>query len=115
MPIDPSRLLGSERFSQFVEDAVSRYDMVVFDCPPMLGLSDTAAISTHVDSVLFVTDASRFQSGAVKSSLRRLSLVKANVIGVLLTKFDPKAGGSQYAYYGHSYYGYGAENDPGKA
>ena len=115
MPIDPSRLLGSERFSQFVEDAVSRYDMVVFDCPPMLGLSDTAAISTHVDSVLFVTDASRFQRGAVKSSLRRLSLVKANVIGVLLTKFDPKAGGSQYAYYGHSYYGYGAENDPGKA
>jgi capsular exopolysaccharide synthesis family protein len=109
MPVDPSRLLGSERFTAFVEEACNRYDLVVFDCPPMLGLSDTAAVSTHVDSVLFVTDASRFQRGAVKASLRRLLLVKANVVGVLLTKFDPKAGGSQYAYYGYSYYGYGTE------
>lgn len=109
MPMDPSRLLGSGRFTAFVEDACSRYDLVVFDCPPMLGLSDTAAVSTHVDSVLFVTDASRFQRGAVKASLRRLLLVKASVIGVLLTKFNPKSSGSQYAYYGYSYYGYGTD------
>lgn len=108
MPVDPSRMLGNGRFSEFVAEATGRFDLVVFDSPPMLGLSDAVSIATHVDSVLFVTDASRFQRGAVKASLRRLALVKAKVIGIVLTKFDPKASG-QHDYYGHTYYGYGAE------
>ncbi|NLR41421.1 polysaccharide biosynthesis tyrosine autokinase [Novosphingobium sp. ERW19] len=111
-PPEPSMLLGRDRFSKILEEAVSSADVVVIDCPPMLGLSDTASISAHVSGTLIVIDASQGHRGAIKSSLRRLSLVSANVIGAVLTKFDPKTADSAYGYYGYNYYSYGtAEGD----
>lgn len=109
IPPDPSVLLAGDQLERIIDEAASRFDVVVLDAPPLLGLSDAASIATLVDGVLFLVDASSFHRGAIKSALRRLALVKANVLGVVLSKFDPKAGGNEYSYYGTAYYTYGTE------
>ena len=110
IPPEPSILLGSERLPRILREASSRYDVVIVDSPPMLGLSDTATLSSQIEAVILMVDASEFQRGAVKSALRRLKLINANVLGVALSKFDPRAADGEYRYYGYSYYQYGKQS-----
>ena len=109
IPPEPSLLLGGDRLSNVLAEAASKFDVVVLDAAPMLGLSDTASIASHVSGVLFVIDASRFHRGAVKSALRRLAMVNARVVGAVVTKFDPRFANANDAYYGYNYYTYGAD------
>ncbi|WP_404480176.1 GumC family protein [Novosphingobium sp. BL-52-GroH] len=111
IPPDPALILAGEGLASVIAEARSRYDLVVLDCPPLLGLSDAAVLANYSDGVLFVIDASGFHRGAVKSALRRLALIKANILGVVLNRFDPKAGDNDYEYYAYNYYSYGSKED----
>lgn len=104
-PPDPSLILAGEGLGVFLTEARRRFDIVVLDCPPLLGLSDVPLLANHADGVLFLIDASSFHRGAVKSALRRLSLINANVLGVVLNRFRPKSGDDNYGYYS-AYYNY---------
>ncbi|MGE4306342.1 MAG: GumC family protein [Novosphingobium sp.] len=109
IPPEPSLLLGGDRMSGVIKEALEKFDVVVLDSAPLLGLSDTASIASEVDGVLFVIDATRFHRGAVKSALRRLTMVNARVLGAVVTKFDPSSADGDYAYYGYNYYTYGSD------
>jgi len=106
IPPDPSLVLGSPRLAEVIEEARNKYDVVVIDSPPMLGLSDAPNLAANVDALIMVIDASRSHRGAVKAALRRLDIVHANILGAVLTKFDPKFAGTQYDY-ASGYYSYG--------
>lgn len=110
LPPDPALILGSERLTEFVQTVRTQYDVVVLDCPPLLGLADAPLLTKHADAVLFVIDGSSFHRGAVKSALRRLALVNAKVLGVVLNRFSPKTGDQDYSYYSYSYYNYGKDD-----
>lgn len=107
-PPDPALILSGERLSDFIVQARSRYDVVVIDSPPLLGLSDAVILASHADGVLFVIDGSGFHRGAIKSAIRRLALINANILGVVLNRFEPRAGDDEYAYYANNYYSYGS-------
>lgn len=106
MPPDPVALLSSERFLKVVETLRSQYDCIVFDAPPLLGLADATTLAAHVDAVVLAIDSQRGKGGGTRSAVRRLQMVGANIIGVVLTKFDARHSGSAYSYYGSSYYAY---------
>lgn len=108
-PPEPSLLLGGGRLAALIAECEVLADVVIIDCPPLLGLSDTASIAAHVEAVLLVVDSSQGHRGAVKSSIRRLALVGGHVLGAVLTKFDPKSAGSEYSHYGYNYYSYGKD------
>jgi capsular exopolysaccharide synthesis family protein len=107
IPPDPSLVLGSSRLAEVIEEARNKYDVVVIDSPPILGLSDAPNLAANADALIMVIDGSRSHRGAVKASLRRLEIVHANILGAILTKFDPKAAGANYDYYASGYYSYG--------
>lgn len=109
MPPDPSLLLAGHNVPTFLATARARFDVVVLDCPPLLGLSDVPVLANHADGILFVIDSSNFQRGVIKSALRRLELINARVLGVVLNRFNPKSGSGDYAYYAYDYYSYGRE------
>jgi polysaccharide biosynthesis transport protein len=112
IPPDPTVLLAGARLGEVLRMARERFDFVVIDTAPMLGLSDTALLATHADGTILMADASAFKRGAIKGSLRRLRMVNANVLGVVLTKFDPRSASGQYGYYGYNYYNYDARGEP---
>ncbi len=107
MPPDPSLILGGGRLEEILADLRTRFDVLIVDSPPLLGLSDAIRLSSLTDGVLMIVDSSAFKRGAVKASLRRLQLVHAFLLGVVLTKFDHKGSSSDYSYYGYNYYNYG--------
>ena len=110
IPPAPSALLATADFRGLIDQMLTRYDTIIFDAPPVLGLSDAPVVSTNVDAVLMVIDAAAGRRGAAKSALRRLEMVNAPVIGAILTKFDARAAGGEYSYYGADYYAYSASD-----
>ena len=111
-PPSPTELLTGPRMALLLERLGEEYDAVVVDSPPVLGLADAPALAAISDGVAFVVESNRGGRGALKSALRRLRAVNANVLGAVLTKFDPQRAGHGYsAYYGYDYYRYesGAE------
>lgn len=111
IPPDPGLILAGPGVGNFIAQARERYEAIILDCPPLLGLSDAPLLAQHADGVLFVIDGSSFHRGAVKSALRRLAIINVPLLGVALNRFAPKSGTDDYAYYSYNYYSYGAKND----
>jgi capsular exopolysaccharide synthesis family protein len=110
IPPNPADLLASPRLQAVIEELAALFDVVVIDSPPVLGLADAPLLSALVDGVVMVIEASRGRRGALKASLRRLRTMRANMLGGVLTKFDPKTSAHRYTdYYGQEYYRQGNE------
>jgi len=107
LPPAPTELLASHRMKETIEQARQLFDVVVIDCPPVLGLADAPMVAAVVDGVIFIAEADRGRHGGLKSAINRLRSVRANLLGGVLTKFDPVKGGKRETYYyGYTYYNY---------
>src|SRR3546814_4932222 len=61
-PPNAAELLGSDRFSLLVETLLARYDHVLIDSAPLLGLADAPLIARRVEGVLLTIEAKARQS-----------------------------------------------------
>ena len=104
LPSDAVGILNSQRMLDMIQDAKSRFDIVFFDSPPILGVSDASVLSSEVDLTIIVVQHRRFP----KSMLQRVKLAIDNVggktLGVVLNNVDVRHDQS-YEYY-TSYYNY---------
>ena len=53
-PFDPSGALNSRKFNELLQEVKQRFDIVLVDSPPILGVSDSAVIVSEVDMTLMV-------------------------------------------------------------
>jgi len=105
-PPSAPELLSGDRFHTLIGELLARYDHVVFDIPPVMGLADAPLIASAVEGVVFVIEASGTHVSMAKVALGRLQNANARIFGTVLTKFDTKRGlfGSGYEYgYGYGY------------
>ena len=113
---NPSELLGSRRMRETVEAARERFDVVIFDAPPVLAATDAVLLSTQCDATLVVCRAGKTKDYELRSALDELAGVGAHVIGTVLNGFDvSKSYGYKYKYayrYG-SDYAYGSPQGVG--
>ena len=114
VPPSPTELIASEQMAELVDAMTTRYDVVIFDSPPILGLADAPLMSALVDGVVFIVESGRGRHGSLKASLRRLRTMGPLMLGAVLTMFDAAKAGHRYSEYsGYDYYRYGAGNKPG--
>lgn len=111
LPPNPAELLSGSRMGELVGDLTNRFDMVVIDAPPVLGLADTILIGSVTEATLFVVEANGSHHGHAKTAVRRLVTSGITMIGALLTKYDARKIGYGYGYgYNYAYsYSYGGD------
>jgi len=97
-PPNPAELLGSRRMGALVERLAERADLVLFDAPPVVAVTDAAVLAPLVDGVLLVLAAGRSRRDHTARARELLDTVGAVVIGVVLTGVEPDSAG--YGYYG---------------
>lgn len=114
LPPNPAELLASARMASLLTQGQERFDQIIVDAPPILGLADAPILSNIAGGTLLVIEAGNTRVGAAHSSIKRLLGARARLLGALLTKFDAKAAGyggygyGGYGYASYQYYGYGA-------
>ena len=112
IPPNPAELLGSTVFQNVAKGLVAAFDKVIFDSPPVIAVTDPAVLSSSVDAVILVARAGGTARDLLATTRRRLSDVRAPLLGVILNAPDQGAQGSTYPYY-YSYYGDSKENGNG--
>jgi len=90
LPPNPSELLGSRRMEEIIAALLERADVVLFDAPPVVAVTDAAVLSTKVDGVLLVINAGGTKRDYARAATARLEKVNANLLGAVLNnvKFD---------------------------
>jgi capsular exopolysaccharide synthesis family protein len=111
LPLSAPRLLTSESLTAALGKLAPEFDVIMLDCPPVLGLADSLQLASAAEATLFVHEAGRVSQFQARAALRRLAQSGASLIGVILTKFDFSREG--YSNYGYTqrYYSYGAARD----
>jgi polysaccharide biosynthesis transport protein len=94
---NPITLLTSERLIAVLRAARERYDYVILDTPPVLGLPDVKALAPASDAILFVVQWDRTARDAAAAALKQLADGSARVAGVVLNQVDMRKHAS-YAY-----------------
>jgi capsular exopolysaccharide synthesis family protein len=112
-PPNPSEILASQRFKQFLKEAGNTYDFIFIDAPPVLPVADAFDIATLADGVILVYMTGKIGRSVLRRVKTNLENVDANLTGVILNKVESDAGPDYYQY--HSYYYYGSETEPKKA
>ena len=103
-PPNPSELLHHERLDELIAVASERYDMILFDTPPMLAVTDAALIGSKVGNTLLVRRFDKTSRREIEHASERLARDGAKVTGAVLNGVEKRL--SNYYGYG-GYYGYG--------
>lgn len=113
LPPNPAELLGSAPMKSFIDDVAQEFDVVLFDSPPVLPVTDAAIIASRVDGVLIVYQLGRAGRGLLKRAKSHLEAVHSELRGVVLN--DIKAEVSEFSpaeYYYQYYSRYGRDLEP---
>lgn len=112
IPPNPTDLLVSQKMGLTIHYCVKKYDLVIIDCAPVMGLADAPIIARQVDATLMVVSAKQVTRKAAKNAVKRLRAVGANIIGAAFTKFQVNQLDYNYAYryMQYNYYSYEADN-----
>lgn len=106
MPPNPSELLASTKMHELVEHLEEWADWIIIDTPPILAVSDAAAVARWADGVLIVNRANVSTREATRKAREILDKVGAHIVGCVIWGFETgSAGGYGYGY-GSYYYGY---------
>jgi capsular exopolysaccharide synthesis family protein len=87
---NPSSLLGSPRLAALLEQLKARFDCVIIDTPPVLGVPDAKTFARIADATVFVVHWDRTRRDAVESALRELERFSARLAGAVLNHVDLK-------------------------
>lgn len=112
-PPNPSELFSQQGIADLVEQLTQRFDVVIFDAPPILSLVDAPALAAHCEATVLVVQSDRIRVAHAQQSVASLKRAGAYVVGALLTRYNVQRDASAYDYgYGSDYnYTYG-NDDP---
>jgi capsular exopolysaccharide synthesis family protein len=104
IPPNPSELLGSNRMKELIEILNKKFDIIVWDSPPLMTVADGIILSKILDGTIIVIKAGKTTYDLINRGLkylkgRRKTDVETNVLGIVINAFDIKKGDTYYKYY----------------
>lgn len=99
IPPNPSELLGSNAMQQFMEEALEEFDVILFDTPPVLAVTDAQILANLCQGSVLVVSSGNTEKDSLVKTKELLSASNGKILGVVLNnkKQDKQ---SNYYYYG---------------
>lgn len=105
VPPNPAELLGSVRMKVLIEEMKSKFDLIIFDTPPVIAVTDAVLLGMNTDAMLVIARADVTKSDALMRGIDSIERTGAKVLGVVLNNFNvAHAYGSYYRYYQYYHY-----------
>ncbi|MEL7201783.1 MAG: polysaccharide biosynthesis tyrosine autokinase [Pseudomonadota bacterium] len=111
IPPNPVDLLSSPNMAMLLSAATQRFDVVIIDAPPVVGLADAIIMHGLVEGTVFCVSCNQITRKASNTAVRRLRASGGNIVGAVFTKFKSRTAGygDGYSYMNYNYYTYGGE------
>lgn len=97
-PPNPSELLGSARMDKVIEEARKFFDIIIFDMPPVVAVTDAQIMASKADGTLLVVRENVTKKEAVAKAKDLLQMVKAKVLGVVYNGAEQSKDSGYYYY-----------------
>ncbi len=104
LPPNPAELLGSSPMRQFIDEVSREFDIVIFDSPPSLPVTDAAILASQVDGVVLIYQMGRAGRSLLKRAKSHMEAVQANIRGVVLNDIKAEVSEFSPAEYYYQYY-----------
>lgn len=98
-PPNPIELLSSPKNKELLDDLKTRYDVIILDCPPVLGLSDALVMTKYSDANIIVISKGKTKVESLAEVKKSFEKVNSTITGVITNKAKRKHN-SYYGYYG---------------
>lgn len=82
-PPNPSELLDSRRMKELIQELKQQYDLVIFDMPPVVAVTDAQIVSSKADGTILVVRENVSKRDSLLKAKSLLELVDANILGVV--------------------------------
>ena len=97
-PPNPIELLSSSNNAKLLEKLKSMCDVVILDCPPVIGLSDTLILTKYSDANIVTISNKKTKLESLKEVKKNIEKANSNITGVIVNKVNKKKS-SYYGYY----------------
>ena len=105
IPRNPAEIIGCARMKEFIGDLRERFDLVIFDSPPVISVTDPIILGDMVDCLIQVVRSGKAFVPVVLRARERLENIKARNLGVILNDLNIYHGDYYYYRYYRYYYG----------
>ena len=112
VPPNPAELLGSQRMQQLIAQLHEQAEMIIFDAPPVLAVTDAQVLANQVNGVVLIIDSEQTSRATVARAVEALARTNANLLGAVLNRLVRSPRG-YYQYDQYSAY-YAETAEPGE-
>jgi len=99
IPPNPAELLGSKSMRELIEEAAEAFDLIVFDAPPVLAVTDAQILGNICDGALLVVKSNSTEKEELQKAKDLLDKANVNIIGAILNGIEQEET-NYYYYYG---------------
>jgi len=115
IPPNPTELLGSKRFKEFIATLGQHFDWIVIDTPPIMAVTDSSIAAHIATGVVFVIGSEMTSRQTAQRAIEQLDNAQAKFLGAVLNRVDLQHQGYYYSqYFRREYAGYYTEDRPSK-
>jgi capsular exopolysaccharide synthesis family protein len=106
LPFNPTEILGAKEFDILIAQLRERFDVILFDAPPILPVADASILAPKMDATLLCYEIGRTSRHALIRAKAQLESTKANILGVILNHTNPETEFAEVYpyYYKYKYY-----------
>jgi capsular exopolysaccharide synthesis family protein len=97
---NPTEVLGSQRIKQLIQYLKRQYDLIIIDSAPSGVIPDGLVTSLNADGTVYVIESGKAKIDLVQQTIQKLKKIKANLLGVVMTKAPVKT--VDYGYYNNT-------------
>ena len=99
IPPNPAELLTSNTMDAFMEQVKRDYDIIIFDAPPILSVTDAQILSNKCDGTLLIVNYGEVEKDIVLKAKATLTASQAKILGVVLNNYKMPRNHQYYDYY----------------
>ena len=103
LPGGSINILGSSQMKSLISELKQRYDFILFDSPPIMGLSDASVLASEIDMAIQIIQYRRYPQLMNIRAKQMVEKVGGNLVGIVLNNIN-MAQDESYYYYGGYYY-----------
>ncbi|WP_199328039.1 GumC family protein [Cylindrospermum sp. FACHB-282] len=83
IPLDPTKLLSSDKIKGLIADFQNNFDLVIYDAPPLMGLADASLLAPLTDGMLILVRIEKTDTSVLKRALDNLKISRMNILGMV--------------------------------